>query len=140
MAAAEIPKRPPPPDYMVKGAARMCPAVLGWRNIKVLRGRKNSLGMEISIGGFLIISEIIFMMECTWIMILEMDTKHGRQSLKKKKAPIKNDNSNTSITAQGNSDKRQLKLSDKIQASMMTDLKLSKDEVYRLMTAYNSDF
>ena len=84
MAVAEISKRPPPPDYMVKGAARMCPAVLGWRNIKVLRGRKDSLGMEISIGGFLIISEIIFMTECTWSMILETDTKHGRKILTKK--------------------------------------------------------
>ena len=80
------------------------------------------------------------MMEFKWSMILEMHTKHGRQRLTKKKTRRKNDNSNTAITPQGTSDKRQLKLSDKIQASMMTDLKLSKDEVDRMMTAYNLDF
>ena len=66
--------------------------------------------------------------------------KARKAKLEEKKARRKNDNSNTSITAQGNSEKRQLKLSDKIQASMMTDLKLSKDKVDSLMTAYNSEF
>ena len=72
--------------------------------------------MERPIGGVLITSEIIFMMGFIWITILEMDTKHERQSLKKKKARRKNENSNTGITPQGTSDKRQLKLSNKLQA------------------------
>ena len=96
--------------------------------------------MKRTIGGVLVIGEIFFMMKCTWSMILEMHTKHGRQRLTKKKTRRKNDNYSTAMTPQGISDKGKLKLSDKLQASMMTDLKLSKDEVDRLMNAYNSDF
>ena len=38
------------------------------------------------------------------------------------------------------SDKQQLKLSDKIQASMITSVKFSRYDMDRLMTAYNSGF
>ena len=70
MAAAEIPQRPTPPAYMVKGVARMCPAVLGWRNGELLREMENSLGMERPIGGVLNISEIT----CVWINIVPVST------------------------------------------------------------------
>ena len=68
-------------------------------------------------------------------MILQMYTNHGVK-LEEKKAHRKNDTTNTSTTPQSTSDKRQLKLSDKLQASMMTDLKISKDKVDRQMTTY----
>ena len=55
---------------MFKEAAIMCPAVLGWKNGELLRGRENSIGMERPIGGVLITSGIIFMMGFTWSMIL----------------------------------------------------------------------
>ena len=96
--------------------------------------------MDFPIGGVLITNHIIFMMECTWSMILEMDKNHGRQSLSKKRSRRNTENSNTSITPQGTSNKRKIRLSDKIQDSMKTDLKISKDEVDHLMTAYNSYF
>ena len=66
--------------------------------------------------------------------------KSWKANLDEKRGHRKNQNSNTAITPQGTSDKRQLKLSDKLQASMMTDLKFSEDEVDCMMTAYNSDF
>ena len=77
-------------------------------------------------------------------MYMEHDPGDGhkawKSNLDKKKGRRKNKNSNTAITPPGTSDKHQLKLSGKTQASMMTDLKLSKDEVDRMMTSYNSDF
>ena len=77
-------------------------------------------------------------------MYMEHDPGDGHKAWKakldKKRLRRKNNNSNTAITPQGTSDKCQLKLSDKLQASMTTDLKLSKDKVDRLMTAYNSYF
>ena len=84
VVAAKISQKPPPPVYLVKGGARMCLAVLGWKNVKILKRRKNALGMERPIGGVLITSEIIFMMGCTWSMILEIYTKPRRKSLEKK--------------------------------------------------------
>ena len=85
MAKAEIPQRSLPPANLVKGAERMCPAVLGWLNDEFLRGGRKLIGMEIPIGGVLITSGIIFMMGCTWSMIQEMATKYGRHSSKKKR-------------------------------------------------------
>ena len=66
--------------------------------------------------------------------------KAWKSKVEETNARRKNETSNTSITPQGTSDKRQLKLSDKLKTSMMTDLKLSKDEVDRFITAYNSGF
>ena len=66
--------------------------------------------------------------------------KAWQAKLDKKRGSRKNENYNTAITPQGTYDKRQLKLSEKLQTSMMTDLKISKDKVDRIMTAYNSDF
>ena len=56
-----------------------------------------------------------------------------------KKSRRKKETSNTSITPPASSEdtynKRQLKLYDKLQASMMTDLIISKEELDRLMKA-----
>ena len=75
---------------------------------------------------------------------MEHDTGDGHKAwkakLEEKKARRKNETSNTSITKQGNYEKIQLKLSDKLQVSMVTDLQLSKDKVDHLMTIYNSGF
>ena len=50
--------------------------------------------------------------------------KTWKAKLEGKKSRRNNNNSNTSIKPQGTYDKRQLKLSNKLQSSMMTDLKL----------------
>ena len=78
MAAAEIPLRPPLPAYLVKVASKMCPAVLGWKNGGLLRGRENSLGMERPIVGVLITGEIIFYDE----MYMEHDPVYGHKAWK----------------------------------------------------------
>ena len=61
-------------------------------------------------------------------MYMEHDPGDGHKAWKEnleEKYRRKNETSNTSITPQGTSDKCQLKLSDKLQDSMMTDLKPS---------------
>ena len=68
--------------------------------------------------------------------------KTYKEQLEEKKARINKETSATLIRptafSEGVSDRRQLKLSNKIQASIMNNLKLSKDEEDRLMTTYNS--
>ena len=70
--------------------------------------------------------------------------KAWKAKLEEKKDLRKKETSATSITppssSESISDIHQLKLLDKLQASVMTDLKLFKDEPDRLMTAYNSYF
>ena len=66
--------------------------------------------------------------------------KAWKSKVEETNARRKNETSNTSITPQGTSDKCQLKLSDKLQDSMMTDINISKEKVDRLMTAYSSCF
>ena len=77
-------------------------------------------------------------------MYMDHDPGYGhtawKAKIEEKNACRKNENSNTSITPQGTYDKRQLKLSKKLRASMMTYLKLYKNKVDRLMNIYNSDF
>ena len=76
-------------------------------------------------------------------MYMENDPVYSHKAWKAKidvkKAHRKKDNYDTSSTSatssEGTSDKRQLKLSNKLQASMITDLKLSKGKVDCLMTA-----
>ena len=74
---------------------------------------------------------------------MEHDPGDGHKSpkakLKENKAHRKKETSATPTTSTTSSedisDRRQLKFPDKIQAAMMTDLKLSKDEVDCFMTA-----
>ena len=81
-------------------------------------------------------------------MYMEHDPGDGHKAWKEKieenKSHRKKVTSATFITptasSEGIYDRRQLKLSEKLQASMMTDLKFYKNKVDCLMTAYNSDF
>ena len=65
--------------------------------------------------------------------------KPRKAKLKENKARRKKETSANSTTPTTSSeiipDRSQLKLSNKLQASMMTDLKLSKDKMDRFMTA-----
>ena len=68
-----------------QGISEDVPGYPGLAKWLIFKGEGKSLGMERPIGGVPITSEIIFMMGCTWSMILEIDKKHGRQSLKEKR-------------------------------------------------------